>query len=331
MRTFILPVLALAAALPAQQRHSIGVALATADASGVHANRQIDAVRAGTAVERPLLLQAQDGRVTAASSLAQRQMPRMGMSDGYGASFAWHAVAADGDVAGTLGGSPLAAGAQHYAMLLTSDRSVSGSIVIAFDGAGRNGGGARAAVTVGNESRSFVADGNAQRARIGGLTISGRGLRVDVRFSGHAAGQGGNASAFHAGMRVLFVGDGPRCEVLPGERSCAEGGVLRGSIDTSGHMPVLNLGLTGALPNAIGLTIVSPDGQTFPIANTSCIFFQLPIVHETFRTDGNGNARTQVRFPMRPGGQFFVQQGTILVSPRGIRFGTSNTLQVVCH
>src|SRR5690606_31940100 len=71
MKAFLpasLAALALSALLPAQTR--VDVTLATVDASGVHANRQTDAVRAGTVVERALRLTAHDGRTVSASSLA---------------------------------------------------------------------------------------------------------------------------------------------------------------------------------------------------------------------------------------------------------------------
>lgn len=331
-RTLLLPVLALAAVLPAQTRPGVDVTLATADAVGVHANRVIDGARARTVIERALLLQARDGRTAAASSLARRSAQRTPRGGGVGAAFAWRGIAAGGDSAGTLGGSPLAVGAQHYAMVLTSARGVTGDLVIVFGGNGRNGGGARASVAVGAENRSFVADGSAHRARIEDVTIGGRGVRVDVQIAGHAGGSR-EASGFAAELEVHFVPDragGPSCEVLAGQRSCAEGGVLRGSVDTAGRMPVLQLGLQGALPNAIGVSIVSPNGRTFPIPGTSCIFFATPIVADVFTTDANGDARTRMRFPARPGGSFFVHQGTILVSPRGVRLGTSNSLEVRC-
>jgi hypothetical protein len=332
-RTFILPAaLLLSSVLTAQTGAGVAVTLATADAVGVHANRQIDAARTGTAIDQPLVLQAQDGRETAAHSVAQRDPLRTPQGPALGALFSWRGRAADGDLAGTLGGSPLSAGAQAYGLLLTARQAVPGRLVILFDGDGIGGGGARASVVVGNETRGFATDGTAQRASIDNLTIGGRGLRVAIQIAGRAAGQGG-VSAFHAHLRVAFVPDasGPGCQVLPGTASCAEGGVLRGQVSGTTRGGVLQLNLGGALPDAIGLTVVSPSGSTFPILNTGCVFFDRAIVHETFRTDANGDARTQVMFPLRQGGSFFVQQATVVVSPRGLRLGTSNTLEVRCN
>jgi hypothetical protein len=333
IRTFIVPAaLLLSAALAAQTGPQIAVALATADAVGVHANRQIDGARAGTPIERPLALSAVDGRTTTAHSVAQRDpltTPRGPLPI---ASFAWRAQAAAGAVAGTLGGSPLASGPQAYELVLNARQDLPGRLLILFDGDGRNGGGARATVTVGSETRGFATDGSAQRATIDGLTIGARGLRVAVRIAGHAGGPR-DAAAFHAHLKVAFVPDagGPTCTVLPGTASCAEGGVLRGQAGTSTRGGVLQLALRSALPDAIGLTLVSPSGSTFPILNTGCVFFDQAILHDTFRTDAQGDATSAVAFPLRRGGAFFVQQATLLVSPRGLRLGTSNTLEVRCN
>jgi hypothetical protein len=107
--------------------------------------------------------------------------------------------------------------------------------------------------------------------------------------------------------------------------------VLHGALGGDRGRHQLGLALTGALADAIGVTLVSAGPETFPIGDTHCIFFTRPIVAELFRTDAHGNARTSLTFPDRRGARFYVQQGTIKISPHGVEVGTSNTLEVSCR
>ncbi|MBK8974795.1 MAG: hypothetical protein IPM29_02610 [Planctomycetes bacterium] len=326
-----------AVSLVAQSGHQAPVlaALQTADAIAVHANRQIDGARGQTAIERPLVLRAEDGRSAFAQSAAGLVMLQTPQGPGVGARFDVGAFAADGNVAGTLAGNPWAPGLQTYELTLSARQAVQGDLVIHFGGDARDSR-AVAEVRVGRVVKTFTPDGNPQRDAFEDLTVDANGLTIAIGIGGQAHPQtGGTPATFRMNLNVFFVPDapGPGCTVTVGQRSCPEGGVLAGAIvrDPNGAGPALGLGLTGALPDAIGLTIVSPDGQTFPIAMSNCVFFRTAILHEVFRTDAMGNARTLVPFPMRAGGSFSVQQMTVLVTPRGLRFGTSNTLDVACR
>ncbi len=144
----------------------------------------------------------------------------------------------------------------------------------------------------------------------------------------------GPAAAFAATLRVFFVEDAapPTCTVTPGARSCPAGGHLEGRAGATRDGFALATHLTGALPDAFGLTFLSPDGMTSPIQGLrGCVFFQTPVLHEAFRTDANGDAQTLIRFPARVGGSFSLQQASLLIAPRGIVLATSNTLDVACN
>ena len=306
--------------------------LATADASGVYANRQRDAARAGTPADPDLGLRTSDGRLAGAGSLAVLHSVRTPNGPGVGGRFHVTGFAQDGNVAGTLGGNPFGPGPQSYELVLRSRQPVTGDVFVLFDGNVRNAATAAAGVGIGTDARRFQADGQPQRGGFRGVQVDATGLTIRVNLIGEARGVRGVGGGFDATLEVLFVasGGGGGCTVSFGQPSCTEGGGLRGQATTGPRGGQLALSLNGAYADAIGVTFVSPFGRTTPFANTNCVLFAQPIVHELFRTDATGHAATSIAFPLRSG-EFFVQQATLRIAPGGIALGTSNTLQVTCN
>lgn len=306
-------------------------ALSTHAASGVFANRQHAAVRTGTVADPEIQLAIRDGDHANSASLAALSIVRTTRGPAISGRFAVHGVAADGHVCGTLGGDPLVPGAQSYALVIRSRTPTAGDVHVSFDGAVRNGAGAEAAVTVGDSSVRFHADGQRHRHSFAGVRVGAEGATILIRIGGQAHGANGSPAGYEARLEVTFVeAAGSGCTVSFGELSCTEGGVLRGSAVAGTRGGVLSLQLSGALHDAIGVTFISGSGATVPFHGTHCVLFVDPIVHALFLTDAHGAAATRVEFPLQRG-DFFVQQATLLISPRGVALGTSNTLRVTCH
>ena len=89
--------------------------------------------------------------------------------------------------------------------------------------------------------------------------------------------------------------------------------------------------MTGALPNAIGVTVLSPRGRIIDIGDTGCVLLGDPIIASTFNTDANGEGRDRLAFPPRFKGRLYAQAVTIRVSERGVAVATSNTLEIGCR
>lgn len=320
-------VLAAGLSLDLTAQSPVRASLATADVVGVNANRQTDLARGGVAIDPSLGLRANDERDAFSSSLAAVQNDR-----GTGASFRWSARAVSGNTAGTLAGNPPAVGAQTYTLSLLSRQPVQGRVVVLFGGEA-NSARCGASVRIGRVQKDFAANGSPQRDAFENVTVDSSGVDVTVTIGGTASADANTRfAAYNASLNVLFVADtGSSCTVTAGASSCADGGTLRGAATSSTRGGSLALGLQGALPGAIGITVVSPSPRVFEIGQTGCVFFGTAIVHGTFTTDASGNARTVVDFPMIRGGNFSVQQATVLVSQRGVRFATSNTLDVSCN
>jgi hypothetical protein len=331
MRTLHFTVLglALAATLPAQVK--IQTTFATADAVGVYANRQIDGARAGTVIDPVLALNATDARKAHSASQAKKANLQTAAGLATSVHLAWQAGSTDGNLAGTLGGAPLTAGPQEYAVVYSSNTPVKGRLMITFHGTAYKAA-ATAVVEVAGVSKAFKADGTKQAVSVEGLTINGR-LPVGIAIFGKAHSAAGEKSAYNANLGVWFLPEtgAPVCKVEPYERSCPEGGVLKGSFgNTPSGGNSLKLDLAGALPKALGVTIVSPLGNTFQFTPSGCIFFKAPIVAFTFRTDENGDAQTTLGFPKHVG-EFYLNQGTLVISPAGYQIATSNSLKVTCR
>ncbi len=306
-------------------------ALSTHAASGVFANRQHAAVRGGTVADPEIALRIHDGEHASAASLAALGTVRTPNGPAISGRFSIHGVAGDGHACGTLGGDPLAPGAQTYSLVIRSRTPTSGSVHVVFDGAVRNGAGAEAAVTVGDSTIRFHADGQPHRHAFNGVRVGTEGATIAIRIGGQAHGANATTAGFEARLEVSFLeAAGSGCTVSFGELSCREGGVLRGSAQAGTRGGVLSLQLGSALPDAIGVTLVSGSGHTAPFHGTHCVMFVDPIVHAVFLTDAHGAAATRVEFPLQRG-DFFVQQATLLISPRGVSLATSNTLRVTCH
>ncbi len=317
----LLPVLALASLATAQT--AISTNLVTADNLGVRANRQTDAVRSGTDASKGLSLTATDSRSAFASSKA-------GLAGrGKGAVFYWKGNAQAGKSAGTIGGAPLADGAQKYGMGLKARAAMRGNLVVAFKGRGQT----RASVTAGGKTVSFRPSGRGQKQVITGLSVGTSALRVSISFAGKADATASRTAVGYEGyLHVSFVqSTQSSCTVTGHARSCAKGGVLTGkaAIGTKGGQ--IGLSLQGGRPSALGVTFVSGNERMFQIGSTGCTFFGSAIVAGTFNTDANGDARSSISFPKRVGGSFWVQQATIVISPRGFDLGTSNSLKVSCR
>lgn len=305
--------------------------LSTHAASGVFANRQHAAVRAATVADPEIQLAIHDGDHASSASLAALSIVRTTHGPAISGRFAIHGVAADGHACGTLGGDPLVPGAQSYLLVIRSRTPTAGDVRVVFDGAVRNGAGAEAAVTAGDSSVRFHADGQSHRHAFTGIRVGAEGATIAIRIGGQAHGANGSPAGYEARLEVTFVETaGSGCTVSFGEISCQEGGVLRGRAETGTRGGVLGLQLSAALPDAIGVTFISGSGATVPFHGTHCVMFVDPIVHALFLTDAHGAAATRVEFPLQRG-DFFVQQGSLLISPRGIAFATSNTLRVTCH
>jgi hypothetical protein len=326
----LLSSLALAAVSAAQ----VQGALSTAADLGVAANRQTDQAAGGTPIAMPLSLAALDGRNASARSIASPADGRNG--GGASASFTWSGFAAPGNVAGTLGGSPLALGPQAYTLDLSARSDTPGRLVLSFSGAVQNGR-AGATVRVGSETRSFSADGSRQSGEIA-VTVGTAGVAVAIEISGIADATATRTSAAsHANLSVQFVADGGggggTCTLQRHQPSCPEGGTLNGQVVDGRAGRTLDLDLSGALANAIGVTVLSLAGDTFPVPGTNgCIFFAQPLVYSrTFTTDGSGNAMTSLPLPIRDGRQLWLLQATVAITPRGFTIGTSNSLQVACE
>jgi hypothetical protein len=324
---FVLSFLVLAASITAQ--NPVAARLSTAADLGVFANQQQNSVPNGTAA--PVRLAVADGRSALSHSSAALRDPTRST----GADFGWDSQAAAGNSAGTLGdsGGGLAVGPQRYDLVLVAARtSVTGSLVISFDGRAINAT-AGAAVSVGREVRRFDASNGAGRASIDGLTVGSQGLAASVEISG-LSGDRTLDSGYGCGLSVVFVvdggGGGGTCTITPHTSSCSKGGTLDGRATSTGRGFDLGLNLTGALPDAIGVSLASVLPDTFPIGRTGCVFFRDAIVIGAFQTDGRGNAATMYRIPAVRG-SMYLQQGTFAVSPTGVAIGTSNTLQVVCN
>jgi len=308
------------------------VSLSTADVVGVHANRTTDLARSGQPITDTLELTATDARSARSTSAATLVPLNSRTGSNGGARFGWSALANSGSLAGTIGGNPPAAAGQRYEMRLVSRQPVTGQIMIHFGGRGESAR-AGASVRLGRDVKTFAANGMPQRDAFDGVTVDANGVVVAIEITGRAAADARTSATYSAHLNLAFVADPgtPRCTVTFGQASCSAGGNLRGAVDTSRRGPVLNLGLSGALTNAIGLTLVSPSPRTFPIGRTDCIFFADPLVYSSFTTDRSGGAQTAIPFPHRAGASFSVQQATLQVTPQGLVFATSNTLAVTCH
>jgi hypothetical protein len=305
----------------------IAVRLSTADVVGVHANRQTDAARAGTPIPDALRLSAQDGRLGHARSIAEV------MDVGSGAHFVLEAQASPGaNVAGTLGGAPPVAGPQRYDLVLGSRGAVQGALLIEFFGRAANAR-ALAKVTLGQRTAAFAAGSGPQRTRFDNVSLAG-GIQLGIELHGMARADR-SAAGYRAELSVQFVpersrGPAATCTVTPHARSCSEGGSLAGRPAPGRRGIDLQLALTGALPDALGLTVASPQPNTFPIGGTTCIFFRNAVVVGTFQTDANGNARSMVQLPPVRGSMYLLQ-AQVALSPRGARVATSNSLEVSCN
>ncbi len=325
----LLSVLALSA-LATAQTPVVSASLHTAAALGVNANRATDAARAGVDASAGLSLSAVDARVAMSNSKA-------GLGKGPSAVFGWNAHAEGGNLAGTLGSSPigLGAGPQEYAFGLKARTTVKGKIVIEFSGKASNGG-ASASIKHGGVAIAFRADGTVQKKVIPGVSVDSNGLRVGVSIAGKAdARNSRTASNYAAKLSVSFVpdsGTGAGCSVAPHQKSCRAGGVLQGKVSpTAIGGATLSMDLQGALPSALGVAFVSPTGRSFPIQNSGCIFFRTAIIAQTFKTDAAGNARTAVHFPMIPGAAFYIHEASVLVGGARFKLATSNSLVVKCR
>ncbi|MHC5064620.1 MAG: hypothetical protein ACYTG5_11680 [Planctomycetota bacterium] len=325
--------------------------LVTVSRAGVFAGREVRSLPAATPILRPTELAVEAPGARASLQLAPIAEP--GVS---GARFGWagHAtILPDPSInlphAGTTGNGSPEPTPQHYRLLLRPRDTQEGTLVIAFKGVRANRANATAVVSIGDRQIKFEAEdrpGDGKRITIEGFEVGPLGLPVGITLEGFArGGVVSNAGAlvgsgFEAGLSVRFEARVPpkTCELSPGQRSCPQGGVLKGAIlsdslsSLAAPRDTLVLSLEGALPGAIGVTLLNRSGEFVRIPFTDCPLLMNPVVRTVFHTDEHGNARTAIPVPSVPGDlQFFVQQVTVKFGgDRGLQIASSNSLQVNC-
>lgn len=351
MRNFIsfVALLATTGALSAQtlSTHPIPApsGLSTVSRAGVFAGREVRSLPADTPILRPIamLVEGRRSRASLAISPAHEAGVMGAHIDWAGTAQAADPATVDFAQAGTTGnGMPRLSEVTFRQMLHAGDAG-QGTLVIEFKGVRRNRGTAGATVRIGDREIRFVAQfepNHRRRVVIEGLETGDRGLPVLITISGFAIGTSA-PGGFDAGISLRFTADArpPRaCAVSPGQRSCPQGGLLRGAarfdlrtVSSLGRGS-LALSLEGALPGAIGVTLLSRDGELGRIPFSDCPLLLRSMTGLVFRTDSDGNARTALRIPGVPGDlQFFVQQVTVKFGGNvGLQIASSNTIEVNC-
>ena len=316
--------------------------LSTVTRAGVFAGNRVHSLPAGTHILRPIALSAEVPGAAAHLRITPLRDARV-----MGASFAWagRAVGTTAvDVlaqAGTTGNGSPGLSLQTYSLLLGPIDARTGTLVIEFKGVLDHRALASAVVVIGDRKWEFEAtsDGHKKRVAIEGLRPGANGLPVQISLSGLAAGIS-TPGVFGAALSLRFTGDVPPqvCRVGHDQPGCPQGGKLTGAFlsvapstsDIARHHLVL--GLEGALPDAIGVTLLSRNGDLGRFAFTDCPIFANPLVFAVFRTDAQGNARNVIRIPnVRYDLNFFVQQVTVKFGGNPLlQIASSNTLQVKC-
>lgn len=326
--------------------------LTTVSRAGVFAGREVRSLPAGTAILRPVALAVEAPGARASLHLAPIWEP--GVS---GASFGWAGQAVilpDPNInmpwAGTTGNGSAEPTPQTYRLILRPRDSDQGTLVIAFKGVKFNRASATATVSIGDRQIHFEAEdrpGDGKRIIIEGFEVGAYGLHVGITLSGIAhGGVPSNAgviagSGFEAGLSVRFEADRippTTCKLSPGHRSCPEGGVLKGVAlsdalsSLARPRDTLLLSLEGALPGAIGVTLLARTGEFMRIPFSDCPLLINSVVRTVFQTNENGDARTAIPVPQVPGDlQFFVQQVTVKFGgDPGLQIASSNSLEVNC-
>ena len=318
--------------------------LSTVTRAGVFAGDRVHSLPADTRILRPVALSAQVSNAAAHLRITPLREPHV-----MGASFAWSGRAANTPtgvdqvaLAGTTGNGSPGPSLQTYSLLLHAIDSRTGTLVIQFKGVRFNRAHATATVAIGDRKVEFRAEfdpGAARRVVIEGLRPGADGLPVSISLSGLAS-SAAVPGFFDAALSLRFKGDVPPqvCRVAPDQRGCPLGGVLKGNIlsldssstDAARHHLVLRL--EEALPDAIGLTLLSRSGDLGRFAFTDCPILAQPLVFGVFRTDDQGNARNVIPIPnVRWDLNFFVQQITVKFGGNPLlQIDSSNTLQVNC-
>ncbi len=326
--------------------------LSTVSRAGVFAGREVRSLPAGQRIIRPTELAVRAPGARATLQLAAIAEP--GVS---GARFAWagHAsILPDPNInlpqAGHTGNGSAVPSPQTYRLIIRPRDSQEGTLVLAFKGIRANRAHASAVVSIGDRKIRFEAEdrpGDGKRITIEGLEVGAHGLPLGITLEGFAhAGVLSNTgavlgSAFEAGLSVRFEADRippTTCKLSPGQRSCPQGGVLKGAVLADGQSRLaapqdrLFLSLEGALPGAIGVTLLARTGEFGRSPLSDCPLLVRPVVRAVFHTNADGDARSSVALPPVPGDlQFFVQQVTVKFGgDRGLQIASSNSLQVNC-
>ncbi len=191
------------------------------------------------------------------------------------------------------------------------------------------GGTAAASVAAAGKVLSVQAGGSSKKLLVR-VTLDSRGLVALVSTSGLARLRGRGRASYQSIASVTFVPDDPvknRCKVAVGAQGC---GPLLTGVASSGQLgESIRFELDRAAKTALGLQMFSPDGKTVPVQG--CPLFRSVVFVAAFQTDGRGKSSAVLRIPKGLGFTFSVGDVILIPASVGVRFASSNTLDVRCR